>query len=179
MAMRDLVRQNGDATLPARREESYPRSNWESSEWMDKWFDNFFSRALSLTPFGNMATRTNNGWTGFVPAVNVIENQQGVQVTAELPGMDENDIELSLHNNTLTIKGEKKAEVEDKREGYYRAERTYGAFHRSVPLPEGIDADKVDATFKKGVLYVTVPRLPQSENGRKKINIKTEDEQSG
>src|SRR5687768_15026689 len=114
MAMKDLVRINGETTTPMRREESYPRSIWESTDWMDRWFDNFFSRALSLTPLRSMQSQLGTGWTDFVPAVNVVENEKDVRVTAELPGMDENDIELSIYNGVLTLRGEKKAEHEEK-----------------------------------------------------------------
>ena len=174
MTMKDLVRINGESTSPMRREENYPGSTWGSTDWMDRWFDNFFSRALSMTPYGATQPLSGTRWTGFVPAVNVTENENQVQVTAELPGMDENDIELSIHNGVLTLKGEKKAEHEEKKEGYYRSERSYGTFHRSITLPEGIDPEKVEATFSKGVLNVTVPRLPESQTGRKRIAIKSE-----
>jgi len=174
MAMKDLVKINGESTAPMKREGSYPRSLWESTDWMDRWFDNFFSRALSLTPDGSTQPQSGNRWAGFVPAVNVIENENEVRVTAELPGMDEKDIELSIHNGVLSMRGEKKAEYEENKEGYYRSERSYGTFHRSISLPEGVDPDKVEATFSKGVLNVTVPKLPESQTGRKKIAIKSE-----
>src|SRR5688572_17625856 len=103
MAMKDLVRINGETTTPMKREESYPRSLWESTDWMDRWFDNFFSRALSLTPSGSTQSQLGNRWGGFVPAVNVVENENEINVTAELPGMDERDIELSIHNGMLTL----------------------------------------------------------------------------
>jgi HSP20 family protein len=174
MAMKDLVKINGESTAPMNREGRYPRSLWESTDWMDRWFDNFFSRALSLPPYGSTQPQSGNRWAGFVPAVNVIENENEVRVTAELPGMDEKDIELSIHNGVLSMRGEKKAEYEENKEGYYRSERSYGTFHRSISLPEGVDPDKVEATFSKGVLNVTVPKLPESQTGRKKIAIKSE-----
>ena len=174
MAMKDLVKINGESTAPMKREGSYPRSLWESTDWMDRWFDNFFSRALSLAPYGSTQPQSGNRWAGFVPAVNVIDNENEVRVTAELPGMDEKDIELSIHNGVLSLRGEKKAEYEENKEGYYRSERSYGTFHRSISLPEGVDPDKVEATFSKGVLNVTVPKLPEPQTGRKKIAIKSE-----
>lgn len=174
MAMKDLVKLNGQLTVPKRREESNPRSLWETADRMDRWFDNFFSRALSLTPSGSMQSQLGMPWANFVPAVNVVEGEKEVHVTAELPGMSEKDIELSMHNGMLSLKGEKKAEHEEKKDGYYRSERSYGTFHRSIPLPDGVDADKVEATFARGVLNVTVPKLPESQEGRKKIAIKSE-----
>ena len=174
MAMKDLVRINGESTTPMKREQSYPGSLWESTDWMDRWFDNFFSRALSLTPYGSMQSQSGNQWGGYVPAVNVVDNENEVRVTAELPGIDEKDIELSIYNGVLSLKGEKKAEYEEKKEGYYRSERSYGTFHRSISLPEGVDPEKVEATFSKGVLNITVPKRPESQTGRKKIAIKSE-----
>jgi HSP20 family protein len=110
-----------------------------------------------------------------MPAVNVSESDQEFRISAELPGMDENDIELLLSQGNLTIKGEKKQEHEDKGSGYYRLERNYGTFQRSIPLPKGVDTEQVDATFKKGVLTVTLPKIPELQSDTRKVTIKTEE----
>ncbi len=89
-----------------------------------------------------------------------------------MPGLDEKDVEVSLSNDTLTISGEKKAEKEDKGENYYRLERSYGSFQRVIPLSTEIEADKVEAAFKNGVLQITLPKLHLGE-GVKKVQIKT------
>ncbi|RME46463.1 MAG: Hsp20/alpha crystallin family protein, partial [Deltaproteobacteria bacterium] len=98
-------------------------------------------------------------WSGnFTPSVNVKETDKGFEVTAEIPGVDEKDIDLSLSRNALTIKGEKKMEHEEKEEGYYRMERSFGAFTRTIPFPVEVDPDGVEATYRKGVLTVQVPK---------------------
>ncbi len=91
---------------------------------------------------------------------------------AELPGMEEKDIEVNLADNGLTIKGEKKAEKEEQGKDNWYRETSYGAFHRFIPLPEGLDKEKVDAHFKNGVLTVTLRRLEEAKG--KKIAIKAE-----
>lgn len=184
MSIKDLVKTNGDnSRLSTQREENYglPSLQQEMQQWMSQWdrlFEGFFGRAYGLTPFrGNELGwgSSGNAWDGFVPAVNVTETDNEYRVTAELPGMDQNDVELSIHNGSLTIKGEKKKETEEKKEGFYRMERSYGTFHRTLPLPQEVDAEHVEATFKKGVLTVTLPKLPELQSGAKKIAIKTEE----
>jgi HSP20 family protein len=179
MAIKDLVKLNGETrNLPVRREEStqWPSATREMTEWMDQWnrlFDGFFGRAFDLTPWRDTAN-WGSQWGSFVPAINVVENDKEYSVTAELPGMDENDIELSVNKGALVIKGEKKRESEDKGNGYHRIERSYGTFHRTLPLPQEVDAERVEATFKKGILTVTLPKLPEAQAGAKKISIKSE-----
>lgn len=109
-----------------------------------------------------------------VPQVDVTENDAEVQVTAELPGLDEKDVQVTLDENLLTIAGEKKAEHEEKQKNYHLMERSYGAFQRAIPLPAGVDAKKVKATFKKGVLHITLPKLPEAQKSRKQIKVEKE-----
>ena len=106
------------------------------------------------------------------PRVDVAETDAGVEVTAELPGMDEKDIEVAVSNDLLTIKGEKKHEREEKKKGYYLAERSYGSFYRAIQLPAGVDGSKATAEFKKGVLTVTAPRTAEAAAKVKKIAVK-------
>jgi HSP20 family protein len=94
-----------------------------------------------------------------------------VVVSAELPGMDDKEIDLSLSHGVLTISGEKKQEKEQKGRNYYHMERSYGSFQRSVSLPAGVDTSKAEAVFKKGVLTVTVPKTGGAKAG-KRIAIK-------
>jgi len=128
-------------------------------------FDDFF-RDFDLSP-----TDGGRGISAFTPAVDVREDEKGVIVKAELPGMEEKDIEVSLALNSLTIKGEKKEEKEESGKGYVHREACYGSFRRTIPLPEGLNQEKVEAAFKKGVLTVTIPRLEESK--AKKIAVKT------
>jgi HSP20 family protein len=103
---------------------------------------------------------------GWLPAVDIVDHKDEVVVHADLPGLDEKDIEVTVQDNMLTIRGERKEEKEEKKEDYYQAERTYGAFARTLTLPAGVDADKVKATFKKGVLEVHLPKSKEAK-GRK------------
>ena len=107
------------------------------------------------------------------PAMDLVERDNEYEITAELPGIEEKDVELKLVNRTLTIKGEKSEQKEEKQKDYYLSERRYGSFQRSFQLPEGVDADKIEASFAKGVLTVKVPKTPGSQQSEKKIGIKT------
>jgi HSP20 family protein len=112
---------------------------------------------------------------GKVPAVDITDTDKGYEITAELPGMDEKNIEVKFSEGTLTIKGEKKDEKdekEEKRKDYYLSERHYGSFQRSFSVPDGVDADKVEASFKSGVLTVTLPKTPEAQKKEKQIEIK-------
>jgi HSP20 family protein len=104
--------------------------------------------------------------------VNVSETDNAVEVTAEMPGIDAKDIDVQLKEGILTIKGEKKEEKDEKQKDYHLMERSYGMFERSFMLPAEVDASKVDASFDKGVLKVTLPKLPQEQSKVKKIAVK-------
>ena len=109
----------------------------------------------------------------FTPKVNVQDDGKAVHVHAELPGMSEKDVEVTLTDDGLTISGEKKAESEEKGKHFLRREFSYGAFRRLIPLPPGVQADQVKATFKNGVLEVELP-LPDAERKKaKKIDVKS------
>ena len=103
----------------------------------------------------------------------VRETDKELVITVELPGVDEKDVEVTLSEDMMTIKGEKKAEKEEKKEGYYMAERSYGAFSRSLRLPYAVDEKKVAAKFKDGVLTITLPKPKEVRQAVKKIAIKT------
>jgi HSP20 family protein len=106
------------------------------------------------------------------PAVDVAETDKEYEVTAELPGMDEKDIEVKVSNDVLVIRGEKHAEHEEKKKDYYFSERRYGSFERSFGLPSDVDADKIEAAFKKGVLKITLPKSAEAQKNEKKIAVK-------
>ena len=106
----------------------------------------------------------------FVPAVDVVEEKDNYLVRADLPGLSKEDVSVTLQDNYLTIKGEKKHETETKEANYYRKERVHGSFTRTIELPMSVDAKKIDAHFKDGVLQV---RLPKSEEAKpKQIEVK-------
>jgi HSP20 family protein len=106
------------------------------------------------------------------PVVDVVEKEKEYQITAELPGLGEKDVEVVVADEILTIKGEKKEEKEEKAKNYYLSERHYGAFQRSFQLPPGVDADKIEAGFQNGVLTLTLPKTPEAQKSEKKIAIK-------
>ena len=106
------------------------------------------------------------------PAVDLVESEKAYEITAELPGMDEKNIEVKVADGTLTIKGEKQEEKEEKKKDYYLRERSFGSFERSFAIPEGVDVDKIEASFKKGVLTLTLPKKPEAQKPAKKIDIK-------
>jgi HSP20 family protein len=125
--------------------------------------------------FGNFeapAAFGNGGLRRMQPRIDVAETDKDIEVTAELPGLDDKDVEVTLADGILTIKGEKKDERKEEGKGFYLAERSYGAFQRSIRLPQGVDADKVSADFTKGVLRVTAPKLPEVQSNVKKIAVK-------
>jgi len=108
----------------------------------------------------------------FGPAVDIVEKEKAYEITAELPGMDESNIDVKFSDGTLTIKGEKRDEKEEKKKDYYLSERRYGSFQRSFGVPDGVDADKIEANFKNGVLTVTLPKTAQAQKSEKKIAIR-------
>jgi HSP20 family protein len=107
-----------------------------------------------------------------VPELDVRENTNSILVEAELPGVDEKDVSVTLANGVLTIKGEKKQEKEEKGESYYLAERSFGSFERAIRLPDTVDETKVEAKFDKGVLRVTAAKKPEAVKAERKIEIK-------
>jgi HSP20 family protein len=132
---------------------------------IDRLFDDF-SRGMPL-----MRWPTANG--GVDLRVDVSETDKEIKVTAELPGVDEKDIEVTLAGDLLTIKGEKKAEQERKEEKHHVIERSYGAFARSLRLPYAVEEKNVQAEFKKGVLTITLPKPAEVQAAAKKIAVKT------
>lgn len=129
---------------------------------MDRLWDDFFGP-------GRRALRPLEA--EWAPAVDVSETADKVVVKAELPGIDAKDIDISLSGDILTIKGEKKSEREEKKENYHLVERSYGSFSRSLRLPAAVDADKIEAGYKQGILTVTCPK--KEEIKPKAIEVKT------
>ena len=109
---------------------------------------------------------------GSVPAVDIAEKDREFEITAELPGMDESNIDVKFADGVLTIKGEKKEEKEERKKDYYLSERRYGSFQRSFPVPESVDADKIEAKFVNGVLTIRLPKSAEAQKNEKKIAIK-------
>lgn len=130
---------------------------------MERLFDDFW-----LSPFGESPE-----WTGaYLPPVNVREEDNQVVVSAELPGMEDKDIEVTVQKDTVRISGEKKEEAEANEKDFYRMESSYGRFDRTIDLPSEVDEDKAQAEFKNGVLHVRLPRSAESKTKTKKIPVK-------
>lgn len=166
MAITDLIPWRNK--VPVRHGEEHPMEamRQDMNRLLDEFFGGFgWGMSSRLVPFGER-------WDVFSPQVDVVESDKEVKVSADLPGLDEKDIQVTLSRNVLTISGEKKEEKEDKGKNYYRMERSYGSFQRSIPLPHDVDTNKVDATFEKGVLTVTLPKTPGAQD-RIKIAIKS------
>lgn len=117
-------------------------------------------------PTGTQEDVTASAWS---PQVDVYEDADGIKVHADIPGVEQKDLEIQIVNNTLSIKGERRLANEEKKENYHRIERTYGSFSRSFLLPEYADTEKVDASFKNGVLEVSIPK--KAEKKPKQINV--------
>jgi HSP20 family protein len=124
---------------------------------MNRLFNTFFD-----TPTHSNGA-THRRW---IPAMDLVETEDSFVLSADLPGVSESDVNIEVEDNVLTISGERKSEHEDRKAGYYRVERSYGSFRRSLTLPEGVDPEAVKATFDKGVLQVTVPK-PEQQTPRK------------
>src|SRR5690606_28676906 len=107
-----------------------------------------------------------------MPQLDMTEDDQAFHLQVELPGMDEKDVEVTLRNHTLTIKGEKKEEKEQKDKDVHRRERAYGYFRRSIEIPADVDADKITATYRKGVLTIDLSKTKQAQDQAKRIEVK-------
>jgi HSP20 family protein len=132
---------------------------------MNRAFESFWSEASRS--FGGRA-----GSDDAVPRSDVVETDSGVEVSIELPGLDEKEVEVTLTDEALTIRGEKKVERREEKRGYYVSERSYGSIYRSIPLPAGVDSDRAEATFRNGVLTVRLPQSPEAKAKVKKIAVK-------
>ena len=128
---------------------------------MNRLFHTFFD-----TPTSGSGSAGNGGLRRWHPAMDLVETDEHFVLRADLPGVDENDVKVELEDNVLTISGERRHEQEVRNGGYYRIERPSGAFGRTLTLPEGVDADAVQASFDKGVLEVRIPK-PEQRKPRK------------
>lgn len=140
---------------------------------IDRLFEDFVPsswRPLERSLFGRPLP-SSTGLT-LAPAIDVIEKDDAFEITAEVPGLDEKNIEVKLSNGFLTIRGEKQEEKEEKQKEYHLSERRYGSFQRSFQLPEGIDTDRIEAAFQKGVLTVKLPKSADAKKNERKVEIK-------
>ncbi len=132
---------------------------------------------LFNTFFDNPSTQVGNGSSAhrrWLPAMDLLETENDFVLRADLPGVSESDVNIEVEDNVLTVSGERKSEHEERKEGYYRVERSSGSFSRSLTLPEGVDPDTVKATFDRGVLEVRIPK--PAERKTHKVSIKVGEE---
>ncbi|MDO8533479.1 MAG: Hsp20/alpha crystallin family protein [Xanthobacteraceae bacterium] len=170
--------------LPLKTEEKPAAAPSKTQEWhpfnslrreINQMFDQFDVGALGApfrrTPFDVVPFWRSEALWSTAPAVDIVEKDKAYEITAELPGMDEGNIEVKFSDGMLTIKGEKEEEKEEKKKDHYLSERRYGAFQRSFGVPDGVDTDKIEASFKKGVLTVVLPKGAEPHKKEKKIAI--------
>jgi HSP20 family protein len=166
MDFKSLVPWRDKSQTPATRDDFFdPFVNFrrEVDRMFDDFFNNFGFGGRSLRPLAG-------GWQG--PTVDVAESDKEMVVTAELPGLDQKDFEVTLAGDILTIKGEKKAEHEQKDGDHYYMERRFGAFSRSVRLPFEVKDEKVDAKYDKGVLTIRVPKPVEAQKAVRRIEVR-------
>ena len=160
------------SAVPVKTEQRTPFESLRRE--IDRLFDDFrpFDWRLPSRVLGFEVPRISRAEWQVAPAMDLVEKDDAYEITAELPGLDEKNVEIKLSNHTLTIKGEKSEEKEDRQKDYYLSERRYGSFQRSFQLPDGVDADKIDANFAKGLLTVKLPKTAEAKKAEKKISVK-------
>jgi HSP20 family protein len=163
MKLRSLLPISRERTTPAR--DSYPLTTLQRE--IDRLFDDFTRGFGAFSAWPTLATGPT---VALMPSMDVTESEKEIEITAELPGLDEKDVQINLADNVLTIKGEKKEDKEEKEKDYRMVERSYGSFLRTIELPAGIDANAVQASMTKGVLKVKVPKPAAPE--AKKVEVK-------
>ena len=158
--MANLIRRG---TEQPRRELATPQTTWEPLRLMRE--------LMSWDPFAEMLPSLNTEPMMFTPRFEVKETKDAYVFKADLPGIDEKDLEISLTGNRLTVSGKREAEERDENERFYAYERSYGSFSRSFTLPDGADVEHADADMKSGVLMISIPKKP--EHQPRKISLKS------
>ncbi len=147
-----------------------PRRFLASFEEMERWFEESFRRPF-FSPWMSFRFPGLGGMREFSPTVDIFEEGSDVVVKAELPGMGKDDIDVNVTDDVITISGEKKTEEKVEKKDYFRLERSYGSFSRSLTLPAETQTDKAKATFKDGILEVRIPKTEAAVQKAKKIKI--------
>jgi len=131
---------------------------------MNQVFENFWNRIGRFDwPWGSSEAKSD-----------VVEVDNAIEVSIELPGMELKDIEVTVSDDLLTVRGEKRIERQEEKKGYYLSERSYGAIYRTIPLPPGVDGEKAQASFKNGVLTIRLPQTPEAKAKVKRIEVKND-----
>lgn len=165
MAVSDLIHWGRPFNIPVRQNDNFGRSLMSLQDDMNRLIQDFFGEESSSP------VSWGEGFGRF-PSLDVVENDKGFKIKAELPGIDPENVELSVGEGCLTLKGQREQEKEEKGEDYLRHELSYGSFQRTVALPESADCDKADASFKNGILTVQVPKKETAMKKPKKLQIK-------
>ncbi|MBK5571354.1 Hsp20/alpha crystallin family protein [Ensifer sp. SSB1] len=162
------IKQDETATRP--RAESWVPFNSLRAE-IDRLFDDF-TPSFWRRSFGPSSQQSSllSTWA-IAPAVDLVENEASYEITVELPGIEEKDVEVKVSNGILTIRGEKQEAKEERGKEYVLSERRYGTFQRSFKMPDGVKADEIAATFSKGVLTVTLPKSKEARQNDRKIQV--------
>ena len=168
--------ERADTTVPVRHVKSQSGTSADYSpvayfhNEIDRMFDHFFDQ----WPFWGSDRPLSSGLTGSLikPTLDLSATDKAYTISVEIPGVDEKDVKLELANDTLTIRGEKRQEKEEKEKNYYRMERSYGTFQRVLSLPEDADQEKIKANFKKGILTIKLPKKAMPESYVKRIEVK-------
>lgn len=163
MDLRNLIPSFGRKSLPVRQEQEHPFVSLQRE--MNRLFDGFL-QDWDRDHF-------TGGMTVFTPRIEVTEDEKAVTIAAELPGISEKEIDVSINGDSLTICGEKKDEREERKGNYFYSERSFGSFSRTIRIPGEVDADKIQADFGKGILRVVLPKTAQAKNLRR-ITVKAE-----
>lgn len=166
------------ADVPVEVKKASPAETTTADVWrsfrneMDRLFDRFgfpsLRRMFDVEPWRPMSA-----FSFSVPPIDMSEDDKAYKNSAELPGLDAKDADVSVSGNMLILKGEKRQEKEEKEKNYYFSERAYGSFQRAFELPASIDRDKLSADFGKGVLTITLPKTPEAQKQQKKIEVKS------
>lgn len=163
MDLKDLIPSFGRKSVPVKHEDEHPFVSLQRE--MNRLLDGFVQSWDPDAP---------DRFSGFSPRIDMTEDEKSIKVSAELPGITDKDIEVSLSHDSLTIRGEKKSGKEERRQNYFYAERSFGSFNRTIPIPREIETDKVQAQFKKGILTVTMPKTTAAVKEARKIAVTAE-----
>lgn len=167
MTFRDLIPWNRDRRDVARTIASMSDNPFLSLQRdLNRVFDSFWNETGALMPFSE-------NFAAAMPRTDMSETDTSVDVSVELPGMSEKDLDVSITKDSLTVHGEKKAEKTTDKKDRYLSERSYGVIHRVIALPDGIDSAKAEATYKNGVLTVHLPKTAEAREQARRIDIKT------
>lgn len=166
MNLGSLIPWRDKSELPAERGDYYDPFAAFRRE-VDRMFDDFFGGA-----FASRGLRPWSGWQAVSPTMDVIDSDKELVVTAELPGLDERDFEVTLAGDVLTIRGEKKVDNNDRNGGSYYVERRFGSFSRSIRLPFDVGEEKLEAKYDKGVLTIRIPKPTEVQQQVRRIEVK-------